>query len=176
MKKKWLIPLALGVALLWINRPGRNQAVRLPTGNIPMPAWTMRDLQDRPVASTNFAGKVLVLNFWAKWCKPCVAEIPDLKAFHAAQEADGVVVLGASIDEDSATKVKQFTERNRINYPVLLADPAVQELFGGISGVPTTFIVDRAGRMVARYHGPLNESELNRAIAPLLAPAVIPPR
>jgi thiol-disulfide isomerase/thioredoxin len=176
MKKKWLIPRALGFALLWINRPGRNQAVRLPTGNIPMPAWTMRDLEDRPVASTNFAGKVLILNFWAKWCVPCVAEIPDLKAFHAAHEADGVVVLGASIDEDGATKVKQFTERNRINYPVLLADPAVQELFGGVSGVPTTFIVDRGGRMVARYHGPLSEAELRRAVAPLLSPSVIPAR
>ena len=176
MKKKWFIPLALGVALLWINRPGRNQAVRLPTGNIPMPAWTMRDLQDRPVASTNFAGKVLILNFWATWCPPCIAEIPDLKAFHTAHEAEGVVVLGAAIDEDGAAKVKPFAARNHINYPVLLADLAVQEQFGGVSGVPTTFIVDRTGRMIARYLGPLNEAELNRAIAPLLAPAVIPPR
>jgi glutathione peroxidase-family protein len=72
--------------------------------------------------------------------------------------------------------VKPFAARNHINYPVLLADLAVQEQFGGVSGVPTTFIVDRTGRMVARYLGPLNEAELNRAIAPLLAPAVIPPR
>lgn len=176
MKRKWLIPLALGVALLWLNRPGRSQAVRLPTGNLPMPAWTMRDLDGRAVAATNFAGMVLILNFWATWCPPCLAEIPDLKAFHAAHAAEGVVVVGAAIDEDGAAKVKPFTDRNRINYPVLLADLAVQDQFGGVSGVPTTFIVDRAGRMVARYLGPLTEAELNRAIAPLLAPAATPPR
>lgn len=167
MKKKWLIPLALGVGLLWLTRPGQVRPVRLPTGNLPMPAWTMRDLDDRPVASSHFAGQVLVLNFWATWCPPCIAEIPDLREFHAAHATNGVVVIGAAIDEDGAAKVKPFAARNRLNYPVLLADPAVQDLFGGITGVPTTFIVDRSGRMVARYLGPVTAEELAQVTAPL---------
>lgn len=170
MKSRWLIPLALAAALLWLTRPGRPGFVRLPTGSLPMPAWTMRDLADQPVASTNFAGQVLVLNFWATWCPPCLAEIPDLKAFHAANATNGVVVLGASIDEDGSAKVKPFVERNGLNYPVLLADATVQDLFGGVASVPTTFIVSREGRLVARYLGALTAEELTKAVAPLLAP------
>ncbi len=169
MKARWLIPLALGGALLWVTRPVHVPPMRLPTGNAPMPDWTMQDLDGRPVPASQFAGKVLVLNFWATWCPPCIAEIPDLQAFHRAQESNGAVVIGASVDEEGAAKVKPFVARNQIAYPVLLAGPAVQDLFGGVTGVPTTFIVDRTGRMVARFQGPMNGDDLAKAVQPLLS-------
>jgi thiol-disulfide isomerase/thioredoxin len=176
MKTRWLIPLALAVVLLWLTRPSAPGFTRLPTGNRPMPAWTMLDLAGQPVASTNFAGQILVLNFWATWCPPCVAEIPDLKAFQAAHSTQRVVVIGASIDEGGSAKVKSFVERNGLNYPVLLADLTVQDLFGGVSGVPTTFLVNREGRLVTRYLGPVTAEELTQAIAPLLATPANPSR
>ncbi len=176
MKAKWLIPLTLAAVLLWLTRPSQPGFIRLPTGNVPMPGWTMRDLADQPIASTNFAGKILVLNFWATWCPPCIAEIPDLKRFHEANATNGVVVVGASIDEGGSAVVKPFVNRNGINYPVLLADAIVQDLFGGVSGVPTTFIVSREGRLIARYLGPVTSAELTKAIAPLLASPATPSR
>jgi thiol-disulfide isomerase/thioredoxin len=176
VKAKWLIPLALALALIWLMRPRAGGFVRLPTGNIPMPAWTMTNLVGQAVSSTNFAGKVLVLNFWATWCPPCLAEIPYLKKFQAAHGTNDVVVIGASIDEAGAETVQRFAQRNTLNYPVLLADLDTQSRFGGVAGVPVTFIVSREGRLVARYLGPMTHEELTNIVTPLLASPVNPPQ
>lgn len=173
MKARWLIPLALGLALLWVTYPRQRPAVRLPTGNVPMPGWQMTDLSGMPVSSTNFAGKVLVLNFWATWCPPCLQELPDLNAFHATNRTNGVVVIGASADEGDRELVRRFAERNGLQYPVVFATPEIQLQFGNVSMLPTTFVVDRAGRMVARFLGAITQEELSKVVEPLTGRPVV---
>lgn len=176
MKARWLIPLALGVALLWVTYPTQRPAVRLPTGNVPMPAWQMDDLSGTPISSTNFAGKILVLNFWATWCPPCRQELPDLNAFHAANRINGVVVIGASVDEGDRELVRRFAERNGLQYPVIFATPEMQLQFGNVSMLPTTFVVDRAGRMVTRFLGAITREDLSKVVDPLVGrPGVATP-
>jgi len=169
MKARWIYPFLFAVALGWlVSRPGRPAFIRVPAGGGTAPAWTMPDLEGRAVASTNFLGQVVVLNFWATWCPPCLRELPELKAFHQAHAADGVVVIGAATDEGGATQLKPFVARHRVNYPVLLADPGVQMAFG-VTSLPSTWILGRDGRVAARYLGALTREELERAVIPLLS-------
>jgi len=178
-RSKWLVVVALAVALGWLSTRGTGgpSFMRLPVGPMPAPAWTMPDLDGRAVASTNFAGKVVLLNFWATWCPPCVRELPELDAFHAAHEAEGFVVIGAAVDEGGAAAVKPFVERRKLGYPVVLASTKTQGLFGGVPmdptgpagfPLPTTFIIGRDGRFVARYVGALTQAELDKVVLPLL--------
>jgi thiol-disulfide isomerase/thioredoxin len=137
----------------------------------------MRDLDDHPVHSSNYLGSVVVLNFWATWCPPCREEIPELNAFQMAHRSDGVVVVGASVDEEGATVVRDFVRRMKISYPVLLADPPTQARYGGASTgpegtrltLPTTVVIDRKGNYAARYLGAMTREELDKAVAPLLS-------
>lgn len=171
MKARWIYPFLFAVALGWlVSRPGKPGFVRIPGGGGPAPTWTMPDLEGRPVASTNFLGRVVVLNFWATWCPPCLRELPELRAFHQAHEARGAVVIGAATDDGGAAKVKPFVERNRLNYPILVAGPEVQQTFA-VTSLPSTWIIGRDGRVAARYLGALTREELERVVAPLLDPS-----
>lgn len=169
MKARWVVPMVLGIALLWVTYPKRRPAVRLPTGNVAMPAWQMTGVAGGVVSSTNFAGKILVMNFWATWCPPCREELPELNAFHHANLTNGVVVIGASVDEGGSETVHRFATRNGLEYPILMATPAIQLEFGNVSMLPTTFVVDREGRMVARFLGAITRDDLTAAVAPLLS-------
>ncbi len=180
LSSRWLIPLGLAVVLAWLTSRGRGGPafMRVPGASGPAPAWTMNDLAGRPVASTNFAGKVVLLNFWATWCPPCREEIPDLIAFQSAHATNGFTVVGVAMDVEGAVAVKPFTERKGLNYPVLLGSPEIELLFGGapispMGGggfpLPTTYVIGRDGRYVAHYIGALPRAELDKVLLPLLA-------
>ena len=165
------------VAWMAVPRESGPSFQRFPTAGGRMPAWTMKDLQGRAVSSETYAGKVVLLNFWATWCPPCLREIPDLQQFHADHAAEGFTVIGASVESDTPEVVRDFVSRRKLTYPVLLADPSIQMLFGGVSAnpmspgglpLPTTFVVARDGRYVARYLGALTREELDRVLLPLL--------
>ena len=176
---KWLLPFALAITFAWLTSRGRGGPTfqRLPGSTGLAPAWTMRDLDGRLVASTNFAGQVVLLNFWATWCPPCRAEIPDLMAFHAAHATHGFTVIGAAVDVGGVEVVKPFVRQQQLNYPVLLASGEVQMRFGGVpvdpqSGgfpLPSTFVIGRDGRFVAHYIGARTRAELDKVVRPLLA-------
>src|SRR6476620_2484446 len=107
-----------------------------------VPAVSMRDLDGRPLSSADWRGKVVIVNFWATWCPPCRAEIPDLVALQNKYR-DRLLIIGVSQDEGSVESVKQFVAAHQMNYPVVMMTPEIDQAFPGIRALPTSFILDR---------------------------------
>ena len=165
---RWVYPFLIAVVFGWlVSRPSGPSFSRLPAGGRPAPHWSMSDLEGRTVQSADFAGRIVVLNFWATWCPPCRRELPELKEFQRAHSTNDVIVLGASTDADGPEFLKSFVSRHELNYPILRAGPEVQMSFY-VTSLPSTWIIGRDGRVEARYLGALTRQELDRAIAPLL--------
>lgn len=112
--------------------------------------WSVKALDGREVALSEFKGKVVFLNFWATWCVPCVAEMPSIQSLHQMFKTDDVVFLLIS-DEDAQT-VKEFLAGHQYDLPVYLSDEDPPNIFQ-MQGVPTTFIVNRDGLVVFRHVG-----------------------
>jgi peroxiredoxin len=134
------------------------------------PSWELKDVNDKTIRSADFKGKVVILDFWATWCAPCRKEIPGFIALQKKYAQQGLVIVGASVDEGGASMVKQFMEKLGMNYPVVLTDEKMQDQFGGIEVVPTTFVIDREGHIVKKYFGLTDEGEFEQEIKPLLNP------
>lgn len=138
-----------------------------PPPPVPAPAWALLDLNDRLVHSTNYAGKVVVLNFWATWCGPCVAEIPDLITLQDKYRGDGLVVVGASVDDDAVT-VANFESTTPLNYLVVMADGPTMLAYGGIPYIPATFIISRQNLIMKQYVGTQTLHTFEHQVIPLL--------
>lgn len=136
----------------------------------PAPGWELQDLDGKTVRSTDFKGKVLILDFWATWCPPCRAEIPGFIELQKKYSAQGLAVVGVSVDQASSDIVKSFAQKMGINYPVVLTDTKIVDAYCGIEGLPTTFIIDRTGRIVNQHLGFTEKSEIEAEIKPLLNP------
>jgi len=118
------------------------------------PVFAARDLDGHSLSSASFRGKVVLINFWATWCPPCRAEIPDLIALQDKYR-DRLQIIGISQDEVPPDVVKRFVADHGINYPVVMTSPEIEKLFPGISALPTSFIVDRDARIVQKHVGML---------------------
>ena len=121
----------------------------------PAPAFTLKDLDGRDITSASLRGKVVIVNFWATWCGPCRAEIPDLVALQQKYK-DTLQVIGVSEDEAGVDVVKRFAAEHAVNYPVAMMTPEIEKLFPGISALPTSFILDRESRIVQKHVGMLS--------------------
>jgi thiol-disulfide isomerase/thioredoxin len=139
------------------------------------PTFIARDLDGREVSSASWRGKVVIINFWATWCGPCRAEIPDLVALQEKYR-DRLQVIGISQDEAPPEVVRRFAVDHHVNYPVIMTTPDIDKMFPGIGALPTSFIVDRESRVVQKHVGMLRASttELEtRALAGLAVNASI---
>jgi peroxiredoxin len=132
------------------------------------PAWELKDTDGKTVRSADFKGKVVILDFWATWCGPCREEIPGFVALQKQYAKQGLVVIGVSVDAEGAKVVQPFIQKLGMNYPVVLSDDPVLQAFGDIEALPTTFIVDREGRIVKKHVGVTDQSEFENEIKPLL--------
>ena len=127
-----------------------------PIAPIPAPTWTLKDVNGQTVSSEQFKGKVVVVDFWATWCAPCRVEIPGYIELQKKYGPEGLVIVGMSVDAQGPGVVKKFVEKHGMNYPVVMADDQVQAEFGGEEGltaIPTTFIIDRDGKIRDRKVG-----------------------
>lgn len=160
--------LSLGLGALLMARQSESS----PNGDDSRPSeaphWELRDLDGKIVSSDQFKGKVVILDCWATWCPPCRAEIPGFVELQKTYGEKGLVVIGVSFDRDEPSVVKKFVERFEMNYPVLRGTGQFAGAFGGVSALPTTFIIDRQGRIVARHVGFAERDEFETAIKPLL--------
>lgn len=139
------------------------------------PEYAFTALDGTEIRSADLAGRVVVLNFWATWCGPCKLEMPSLQSLHEDKAADGVVVLGLSTDVGGSDAVTAFLEEREITYPVGRATNEHRSAFGGIRGIPTTFIIDRNGvvhhRVVGYFAPPAMRAAVNRLLEAESPPA-----
>ena len=131
------------------------------------PDFTLEDLAGKPLQLSRYSGKVVVLDFWATWCGPCRTAIPRFIALQNRYGSRGLQVIGLSLD-DSSTPVRKLYQQLGMNYPVALADAALAERYGGILGLPVTFVIDREGRIVLRAEGAGNLAAAEKAVRHLL--------
>jgi len=176
MKNRKIVRTPVAIALLslaaLVLRPGVAPASEINQAESTKlaPGWELPGLDGDTLRSANFKGKVVVLDFWATWCPPCRAEIPDFIALQKKYAAQGLAVVGVSVDSSSLKTVKAFAQEMGINYPVLLADDKTVAAFGGIEVLPTTFIIDRTGRIVKQHLGYTAPTVVEDEIKKLLGP------
>ena len=163
------LPALFAVTVLaWIGfAPAPVSADPLQKGKAPL--WTLPDVNGKPVHLADYQGKVVILDFWATWCPPCRAEIPSFIDLQTKYGSKGLVIIGASVDQDGPAGVSAFISQNHMNYPVVMASDDVAKAYGGIEGIPTTFVIDPSGNIVTSYVGATEESEFEAQIKPLLA-------
>lgn len=135
---------------------------------VPAPAWKLTTLDGAEISGESLRGKVVVLNFWATWCPPCRKEIPDFVDLQREWGERGLVFIGVSMDHQGEAVVRAFADQYGINYPVAMGDQRIAEAFGGVEGLPTTFIIDRQGGIVARQVGYAPRAAFEKAIGDLL--------
>ncbi len=116
------------------------------------PDFTLKTLAGDQFSMRGQRGRVVVLNFWATWCPPCRKEIPDFIALQTEYESKGLVIAGISLDEEGESVVRPFADEIDINYPVMVDQKGVSDLYGPIMGLPSTFVIDRKG--IVRYFAP----------------------
>jgi len=131
------------------------------------PEFQLTTLDGKPLSLESARGKVVLLNFWATWCGPCRAEIPDLIALQE-KYAGKLQIIGLMVDEDDAGLVKQVVTRTGINYPVALTSPEIRIKYGGIAALPTSFVLDTQGRVVQKHEGLRNPALYEMEIRALL--------
>ena len=165
--------LIVGIGMATHAAERGAETVRLFANPRALPTFTARTLDGKTVTSDQWRGKVTLVNFWATWCGPCLTEIPDLVLLQAKYR-DQLQILGISADEGDIGAVKRFVAEHRMDFPVVILTPALEKLFPEVSGLPTTIVVDREGRVVQRHIGALDPStiELETRVLAGLAPGV----
>lgn len=141
------------------------------------PNFTLVNLQGKKVSLADYRGKAVVVDFWATWCGPCRMEIPWLVELNKKYASQGLTVLGVAtdtIDSDTGEKnpqsaIAKFAQQHSMDYPILLADMKVANQYGGIDSIPTTFFIDRSGKVVASTVGLAPRSDIEADIQKALS-------
>ena len=137
---------------------------------LPAPAWKLKGVDGTTVTSDQFKGKVVILDFWATWCPPCRTEIPGYVALQKKYGADGLVVVGVSMDTGGTADVRQFIKDFGINYTVVIGDDTIVSAFAPIDGYPTTFIIDRDGLIRNKKLGKRPAADFEKDVLAVLRP------
>jgi len=144
-------------------KPARQEAARAETIRFvknpdAAPAFQLNDLDGKPLSLAEAKGKIVLLNFWATWCGPCRAEVPDLVDLQK-RYADQLLIIALATQEDDSDEVRRFVQHSGINYRVAMASDDVVRDYGGIAALPTSFVIDAQGRVVQKHIG-LNDPTL----------------
>jgi len=166
MKKKLI---GLGIFTLIIFGLFLTAGLRLAQGGLvgnPAKPFIVTSLDGKTISLNSLKGKVVILNFWATWCPPCQAEIPEFVQFYRDFEKKGVVIIGLGVNNSDAD-LRKFSKENRINYPIVNdSKNRVANLYGGIRSIPTTFVIDRKGIIRDMRVGGIDRQELLKMVEP----------
>ena len=179
-KRAW-IPVACLVALAgtdaatrWARRPAPPSDVKATrpleflAEPYPLLPFAAKDIDGREVSTATWQGKVAILNFWATWCAPCRKEIPALAALQEKYRGD-LVVVGLLQDSASLDAVRAFNRTVQVNYPIVQTTTEIDAVTGQILALPTTWLIDRAGRVVSTHVGEIDPARVEREIQALIA-------
>ena len=131
------------------------------------PSFKLPNPKGEPVASQDFAGKVIYLDFWGSWCPPCIEEVPHLVSLYDTYREKGFVVVGVSLG-DSRRALLQFMEKMKVTYPVVLGDDQIIQDYRGVMFLPTAFVIDRKGFIQRKLFGYREKEEIEQILLPLL--------
>ena len=141
------------------------------------PEFELKDADAKTVRLSDYKGKVVLLDFWATWCGPCKIEIPWFIQFERTYKDKGFAVIGVAMDEEGWTVVKPFISELAINYRILQGTDATAQLYGGVDALPTTFLIDRDGRIAATHVGLAGKDDFEDGIKKLLGtPGIVQER
>ena len=132
------------------------------------PDFTRKALDGKAVHLVSYRDKVVLLNFWATWCGPCIAEIPKFSAWQTKYGPQGLQVLGISMDDDRAP-VDKFYRKYQLTYPIAMGDEHLGELYGGVLGLPISYLIGRDGKIIERFQGETNLDQLEKKIVTALS-------
>ncbi len=171
MKRNAFVFAVLAVAILgmltfgkWVDR----QRHRLPVTSslagdvqgVQAPDFELVSLDGQKVKLSDFRGKAVVLNFWATWCAPCKTEMPWFVDLQKEYARDGLTILGVAMDDSDPQKIAQFASEMGVNYPVLLGTNNVSEAYGDVEYLPTTFYINRQGKIVGKVAGLTGKADI----------------
>lgn len=159
----------------YMDRARRHRASVSLVGDVrgvQAPDFELTSLDGRRVKLSDFRGKAVLLNFWATWCSPCKVEMPWFVDLQNKYGNDGLVVLGVALDDTDSDKIAKFASEMGVNYPVLLGTDKVSEDYGNVQYLPTSFYIDRDGKIVGKGTGLLARSEVEQNVQKALASRV----
>lgn len=167
--KKLLIPLlAFGVVVgVYLSGRSRFRGQLPASGGAVAPDFSLPNVAGGQLALSAYRGKVVLLDFWATWCDPCRDEIPQFVDLQTRFGGQGFQIIGVSMD-DGPEPVRDFYQRFKMNYPVVMGDAKIGELYGGVLGLPIAFLLGRDGRIYAKHTGATDISVFEKEILHLL--------
>lgn len=132
------------------------------------PQFTLKDLNGRTVRLSDYQGKVVLINFWATWCPPCRAEMPDLVRFQREHRKDGLQIIGVTYPPEKRERVRRFARSLKVNYPIILGTRQFKDRFSSDETLPLTIVINRDGKVSDIISGILLHQEFEEKIKPLL--------
>lgn len=148
-----------------------NKGITQPSANLvhkPAPEMVRTDLTGRHIDLRSYRGKIVLLNFWATWCAPCQVELPRFESWQKKYGSEGLKVLAVSMDDGDAP-VRRTVRRLHLSFPVVMGDAELGEAYGGVLGLPITFLIDRNGVVVGKIKGEADLEQLELRVKALVA-------
>ena len=168
--------LALGLLAPGCGDPAAIKAATLKPENErkTAPDFALKDANGKVVHLSDYRGKVVLLDFWATWCGPCRVEIPWFMDLQRRDKDRGFEVLGVAMDDDGWEAVKPFLAELGVNYRVMIGDDLTAQMYGGVDALPTTFLIDKTGKIAAVHVGLTSRNDFEDGVEQLLrAPATV---
>lgn len=164
-RNAWILFLLVIVVTIMLLAPRlikykpANVITADPKGQV-APDFTLKDINGRTVRLSDYRGKAVVVNFWATWCPPCKTEMPWLVELENKYRAQGLEIIGVALDEASKDEIAKFARDMRLNYSVVIGDDNTADAYGNVQMLPTTFYINRDGKIVSRVIGIIGEREI----------------
>lgn len=132
------------------------------------PQFELKDLSGHTVRLSDYRGKVVLINFWATWCPPCRAEMPELVKLQHQHGKDGLRIIGVTYPPEKKSRVRRFARRLKVNYPIILGTREIKARFSSEETLPLTVVINRNGKVSDIISGILLPEEFDEKIKPLL--------
>ncbi len=167
----WIVIVA--AVAFGLYQLGRHKSTQAPgsaprgTAGAPAPEFSLKDIDGKTIDLASYKGKVVLVDFWATWCVPCQSEIPHFVDFQNNYGPQGYQTIGISMD-DGPEPVLAFYRKFKMNYPVVMGTEEVAKSYGGVLGLPVTFLIDREGKIATKYIGETETEKIRQRVEELL--------